>query len=65
MPFNGTHLPYEASSVDIVLLVDVLHHTQDPMVMLREARRVARKGILIKDHTCNGFMANATLCLMD
>ena len=65
MPFDGRHVPYQDRSVDVVLLVDVLHHTRDPMVMLKEARRVARNAIVIKDHTRNGFLAKATLCFMD
>jgi hypothetical protein len=47
------------------MFVDVLHHTQDPMVLLREAVQVARKAIVIKDHTLNGFMAGLTLRLLD
>jgi len=28
------------------MFVDVLHHTHDPMILLREAVRVARKAIV-------------------
>jgi hypothetical protein len=47
------------------MFVDVLHHTDDPMVLLREAIRVSRSLIVIKDHTADGFLANPTLRLMD
>jgi hypothetical protein len=33
--------------------------------LLREAVRVARQGLLIKDHTLTGFLAGRTLRLMD
>lgn len=52
-------------SFDIVLFVDVLHHTDAPLDLLREASRVARRGILIKDHLAEGLFARATLRLMD
>jgi hypothetical protein len=34
-------------------------------VLLREARRVARRSVLIKDHALNGFLAYPTLRFMD
>jgi 2-polyprenyl-3-methyl-5-hydroxy-6-metoxy-1,4-benzoquinol methylase len=41
-------LSYTKASFDVVMFVDVLHHTKDPMVLLREARRVARRAIVVK-----------------
>ena len=63
--FDGTTLPLADQSVDVAMFVDVLHHTNDPLVLLREARRVARQAIVIKDHCKNGFLAGPTLRLMD
>jgi SAM-dependent methyltransferase len=63
--FDGEELPCDDDSYDIVLFVDVLHHTNDPMSMLRESARVARKAIVIKDHTLDGWMARPTLRFMD
>jgi ubiquinone/menaquinone biosynthesis C-methylase UbiE len=63
--FNGDVIPYPPKSFDVVMFVDVLHHTDDPMILLREAFRVARKAILIKDHTLKGIMADPTLRFMD
>lgn len=63
-PFDGTRIPYPDSSFDLALLVDVLHHTPDPSVLLREAARVA-KSILLKDHFKEGFLAGPTLRFMD
>jgi SAM-dependent methyltransferase len=64
-PFDGVVLPAHDRSVDSVLFVDVLHHTRDPIVLLREAKRVARKGIVIKDHCSDGIFDYPTLRFMD
>jgi SAM-dependent methyltransferase len=58
--FNGREIPLEDQSVD-----DVLHHTEDPTILLREAARVARQAIVLKDHTREGWLAGTTLRLMD
>lgn len=64
-PFDGRRLPVGDRSVDAVLLADVLHHTDDPMILLREAKRVARTAIIIKDHRTSRPLARATLRVMD
>jgi SAM-dependent methyltransferase len=63
--FDGENLPYAANSFDVVMFVDVLHHTENPYILLREAVRVARKSIVLKDHTQNGLFAHSTLRFMD
>jgi SAM-dependent methyltransferase len=63
--FDGVHLPFEDKSFDVVLFTDVLHHTEDPEVLLREAKRVARLALVLKDHTKEGFLAYLTLRFMD
>jgi len=63
--FDGQLLPYANASFDVVMFVDVLHHTEDPTILLCEAMRVARKAIVIKDHTLNGCLAGLRLRFMD
>jgi SAM-dependent methyltransferase len=63
--FDGKTLPFAGQSLDVVMFVDVLHHTEDPMVLLREAVRVARQAIVLKDHLLNGMLAGARLRFMD
>ncbi|MGH9685953.1 MAG: class I SAM-dependent methyltransferase [Candidatus Acidiferrales bacterium] len=63
-PFDGLTIPCPQDSFDVVMFVDVLHHTRDPLALLREAARVA-KTILIKDHTQEGILAGPTLRFMD
>lgn len=65
MPFDGKTLPVEDKSFDVVMFVDVLHHTHDPMSLLREAVRVARQAVVIKDHTKTGLLGQPVLQFMD
>ncbi len=44
---------------------DVLHHTDDPSILLAEARRVAKSSVVLKDHYCDGILARETLSFMD
>ncbi len=48
--YDGQTIPYPDGSFSRVMLVDVLHHTDDPVHMLRECLRVSRKGVVVKDH---------------
>lgn len=63
--FDGQVIPYSQGDFDVVMLNDVLHHTNDPMVLLREAVRVAGTAIVLKDHTRDGILAGMTLKFMD
>ena len=63
--FDGRVIPYGDASFDVAMFVDVLHHTQEPLPLLREAARVARKAIIIKDHILQGWCAGPTLRFMD
>lgn len=63
--FDGHQLPADDRSCDIVTFVDVLHHTADPMILLREAVRVAKMAIIIKDHTRNRRFDRPILTCMD
>lgn len=63
--FDGTTIPFPDRSFDAVMLIDVLHHTPDPAILLAEALRVSREAVILKDHTRNGFLAFPTLSVMD
>src|SRR3954451_10064113 len=63
--FDGQVIPHDDGSFDAVMFVDVLHHTDDPLVLLREAARVAIQALVLKDHTADGLLAHSTLAFMD
>ena len=63
--FDGITIPMDNNSIDVVTFVDVLHHTDDPQILIREASRVARKAVIIKDHLSENLLDHGTLRLMD
>jgi len=63
--YDGRTLPFPDKSFDYVTIVDVLHHTDDPTRVLAEAERVARQGVVVKDHLREGFLARQVLAAMD
>ncbi len=65
MQYDGKLIPHPDKSFDTVIFIDVLHHAAGPLTLLKEARRVARKCIIIKDHNRNGLAAGLTLAFMD
>ncbi len=63
--FDGQIIPYDMKSFDAVIFVDVLHHTDSPESLLREAKRVSRDAIVIKDHVKDGVLSDLILRFMD
>jgi SAM-dependent methyltransferase len=63
--FDGRTIPIEDASFDVCMLVDVLHHAGDPRLLLREAARVSKRYVLIKDHISEGSLDNLTLKFLD
>jgi SAM-dependent methyltransferase len=63
--FDGAQLPFADRSFDACLFVDVLHHTTDVRQLLREAARVSRRCVVLKDHLSENSFDHATLQAMD
>lgn len=63
--YGGDRFPYEDASYDVVLLADVLHHEPRPEALLREAARVSRRLVVVKDHKLDGPLARPRVALID
>jgi len=63
--YDGETLPFEDRSFDAVTVADVLHHCHDPARLLREALRVCRGPVAVKDHFRFGVVSDRLLWLMD
>lgn len=63
--FDGETLPFDGPTYDYAMLIDVLHHTENPRDLLCEALRIVRKGLIIKDHLLQGWLAGPILRFMD
>lgn len=63
--YDGRVIPFPEHSFDVAMFVDVLHHTDCPQELLREAARVSRQNVVIKDHLLHGPWSGAILRLMD
>ena len=63
--FDGKTIPAADGSWDVSVIVDVLHHIEDPFVLLKEVVRVTSKELVIKDHQANSRFDHATLSFMD
>ena len=63
--YDGEDFPFAENAFDMVILADVLHHADEPHRLIRESLRVARRGLLIKDHKIDGPLAYLRLAFID
>ena len=63
--YDGKTLPHRDGAFDVALLVDVVHHAAAPLDLLAEARRVASRAVVLKDHLAEGPFSDRTLRMMD
>lgn len=63
--FDGLELPFKDGEFGACLLIDVLHHTQNPAALLAEAARAGSGRVVLKDHLREGFAAGPCLRFMD
>ena len=62
--FDGKRLPHPDGDAGAALLVDVLHHADDPVALLAECARVARV-VVVKDHLSRSRFDERVLAFMD
>jgi SAM-dependent methyltransferase len=63
--YDGNTIPFAPETFDYVMFVDVLHHMTEPEKFLAQAVRIARRGIIIKDHYSENGLDHQTLTVMD
>ncbi|HEX7521274.1 MAG TPA: class I SAM-dependent methyltransferase, partial [Acidimicrobiia bacterium] len=65
--YDGSHLPFPDREFDLVTIIDVLHHADDPLAVVRESLRVLKPGgrIVVKDHLRLGTWSKWVLLGMD
>lgn len=61
--FDGTSIPFPDRSFDHVVLSFTLHHCQDPMALIQECRRVARRTILAFEDMPEGRFGRVMVAL--
>jgi ubiquinone/menaquinone biosynthesis C-methylase UbiE len=59
--FDGTSIPFPDNAFDHVVLSEVLHHSHNPMSLIKECRRVARRGILVFEDMPDGRLGKLIL----
>lgn len=47
--YPGDFFPYEDNSFDTAIIIHVIHHASDRLRLLREAKRVAKRVVIIED----------------
>lgn len=63
--YDGKTIPFPDAHFDIVMALDVLHHTDNIPAMLKEMTRVSKRYIIIKDLTFYGRMSHFSVAFSD
>jgi len=63
--YDGEHIPFPNNSFDLVMVADVLHHTENIGEELIKISRLSKKYIVIKDHLCESWWDALVLRVMD
>jgi SAM-dependent methyltransferase len=59
--FDGTSTPFADKAFDHVVLSEVLHHSHDPMALIKECHRVARRSIIVFEDMPEGRLGKFVL----
>lgn len=62
--YDGLHFPYPEKSFDCAIAAFVLHHSSDPLAILKEMKRVAKRIILVEE-TYTGLISKLDLVYRD
>lgn len=59
--FDGTSIPFPDNSFDHVILSEVLHHSHDPVGLITQCRRVARRRVIVFEDMPEGPVGKLAL----
>lgn len=63
--YDGKKFPFKDDSFDSCLILDTLHHTPDPQLVLSEARRVVKDRVIVMENIHNGLFHKFLTILVD
>ena len=63
--YDGIHLPFKDNSFDCILVLYTLHHCTKQFKVLKEAKRVSKKRIIIMEDVYNNNFEKVTTFLHD
>ena len=53
--YDGKKIPFKDNKFDVALIITVLHHTPNPAEIIKEAKRVCKRIIIVEDINENKF----------
>lgn len=59
--FDGTSIPLPDNAFDHVVLSEVLHHSHDPVALVKECHRVARRSVMVFEDMPDGRLGKLIL----
>lgn len=63
--YDGQNMPFQENSFDTSLLIFTLHHCKDPLRVLKEAKRVTKRKIIIAEDVPTHFLNKILLYFWD
>lgn len=63
--YDGLHLPFKNKSFDCTLILQTLHHCTDQIQVLKEAKRVSRRIIIVMEDVYNNYFEKLMTFLHD
>lgn len=63
--YDGKNINFKENSFDIALIIQVLHHCEDPIPVLKEAKRITKNKIIILEDVCTSFIHKIIACAYD
>ena len=58
--YGGKKIPFEDGSFEVSIIIAVLHHTEDPISLIKEAMRVSKCVVIMEDVYDNTFQKYLT-----